>query len=35
MSTKELVALIDGRPVGRVIHDRRGRLSFHYEQSWL
>jgi serine/threonine-protein kinase HipA len=30
----ELVALLAGQPVGRVRKDRKGRLSFIYEEDW-
>ncbi|MEQ1748036.1 MAG: type II toxin-antitoxin system HipA family toxin [Prosthecobacter sp.] len=34
--TEELLALTQGRQMGRVIWDRkRDRLSFHYEDKWL
>ncbi|HEX7124790.1 MAG TPA: type II toxin-antitoxin system HipA family toxin [Thermodesulfobacteriota bacterium] len=32
--TRELIALLDGREVGRVRRDRRGRLSFAYDDRW-
>ncbi len=32
--TSELVALLDGKEVGRVHRDVRGRLSFIYEDAW-
>jgi serine/threonine-protein kinase HipA len=32
--TQELVALIDGREMGRIRRDIRGRLSFVYDQRW-
>lgn len=32
--TSELVALLDGREVGRVHRDARGRLAFIYEDAW-
>ena len=32
--TKELVALLGGREVGRVRQDPRGRLSFAYDDRW-
>jgi len=31
---KELVALLDAREVGRVRQDRRGRLTFTYDDRW-
>lgn len=34
MTTTELVALVDGREVGRVHRDSRGQLRFVYDQSW-
>lgn len=34
MSTKELVALIGGGEVGRVLADASGRLRFRYADSW-
>jgi serine/threonine-protein kinase HipA len=32
--TKELVALLDGKEVGRVRSDARGRLTFSYNNNW-
>jgi serine/threonine-protein kinase HipA len=32
--TKELIALLGGREVGRVRQDRRGRLAFAYDDGW-
>ncbi|ATQ68960.1 MULTISPECIES: type II toxin-antitoxin system HipA family toxin [Methylosinus] len=32
--TAELLALANGRKVGRVIRDPRGRLAFIYEETW-
>ena len=32
--TNELVALLDGKEVGRVRNDARGRLTFVYDNSW-
>lgn len=32
--TNELIALLGGIEVGRVLRDRNGRLSFHYDESW-
>ena len=32
--TSELVALLDGREVGRVRNDARGRLIFVYDNDW-
>jgi serine/threonine-protein kinase HipA len=32
--SNELVALLDGREVGRVHKDRRGRLTFAYSDDW-
>lgn len=32
--TSELVALLDGRDVGRVCNDARGRLTFVYDKDW-
>jgi serine/threonine-protein kinase HipA len=32
--TSELVALLDGREVGRVRNDARGRLTFVYDNDW-
>lgn len=32
--TTELVALLDGKEVGRVHRDARGRLSFMYDNAW-
>jgi serine/threonine-protein kinase HipA len=32
--TKELVALLDGKEVGRVHNDARGRLTFVYDSDW-
>ncbi|MBR1160243.1 type II toxin-antitoxin system HipA family toxin [Bradyrhizobium elkanii] len=32
--TNELVVLLDGREVGRVHNDARGRLTFVYENDW-
>jgi serine/threonine-protein kinase HipA len=32
--TRELVALLDSRDVGRVRQDRRGRLTFTYDDRW-
>ncbi len=31
---RELIVLLSDRPVGRVIQDRRGRLSFAYDEAW-
>lgn len=30
----ELIAILDGRETGRVVHDDRGRLSFTYNEAW-
>ncbi|MET4043720.1 serine/threonine-protein kinase HipA [Bradyrhizobium sp. RT6a] len=32
--TSELVALLDGREIGRVRNDARGRLTFVYDRDW-
>jgi serine/threonine-protein kinase HipA len=32
--TGELVALLDGKEVGRVHRDTRGRLTFIYADEW-
>jgi serine/threonine-protein kinase HipA len=32
--TNELIALLDGREVGRVHNDARGRLTFVYDSDW-
>ncbi|MET4117861.1 hypothetical protein ABIB85_004455 [Bradyrhizobium sp. JR1.5] len=32
--TSELVALLDGREIGRVRNDARGRLTFVYDKDW-
>lgn len=32
--TSELVALLDGREIGRVRNDARGRLTFVYDKEW-
>jgi serine/threonine-protein kinase HipA len=32
--TKELIALLDGRETGRVVHDNRGKLTFTYNEQW-
>jgi serine/threonine-protein kinase HipA len=32
--TAELVAVLNGREIGRVRHDKRGRLSFVYAEDW-
>ena len=32
--TNELVALLDGKEVGRVHNDARGRLTFVYDSDW-
>ena len=32
--TRELVALLDGKAIGRVRKDARGRLSFVYDDAW-
>ncbi len=32
--TSELVALLDGREIGRVRNDARGRLTFVYDNDW-
>lgn len=32
--TRELIAILDSRLVGRVISDARGRLTFTYEEKW-
>lgn len=34
MTTKELIALLGGREVGRVRQDPRGRLTFTYDDRW-
>lgn len=34
MTVHELVALIEGQPIGRVLRDRQGRLTFVYEDAW-
>lgn len=34
MSVRELIALLNDAPVGRVLRDDRGRLKFVYEDSW-
>jgi len=31
---KELVALLDGQIVGRIMRDERGRLTFVYSDPW-
>lgn len=32
--TAELIALLNGRQIGRVLRDKRGRLSFVYDDNW-
>jgi len=32
--TKELIAIIEGREMGRVARDNRGKLSFTYNEQW-
>lgn len=32
--TAELLALLDGRQTGRVVRDKRGKLSFAYNETW-
>src|SRR6266849_6674551 len=32
--TKELIALLDGRESGHVVHDNRGKLTFIYYEAW-
>jgi len=32
--TRELIAIIEGREMGRVIRDNRGKLSFTYNERW-
>jgi len=32
--TDELITLLDGIPIGRVLKGRSGKLSFHYDESW-
>lgn len=32
--TRELIALLDGKEVGRVHRDARGRLTFVYDDEW-
>jgi len=32
--TKELIALLDGRETGHVVHDNRGKLTFIYYEAW-
>ena len=32
--TNELIALLDGKEVGRVQRDRLGRLAFLYNDDW-
>ena len=32
--TKELIAIIEGREMGRVARDNRGKLSFTYSEQW-
>lgn len=32
--SKELIALLDGRETGRVLHDNHGKLTFTYSEPW-
>jgi serine/threonine-protein kinase HipA len=32
--TKELIAILDGREMGRFVRDARGRVSFTYNEKW-
>jgi serine/threonine-protein kinase HipA len=32
--TKELVALLNSRETGRVVRDKRGKLTFAYDEAW-
>ena len=32
--TKELIALLDGKETGRVARDKRGKLTFTYNEQW-
>jgi serine/threonine-protein kinase HipA len=32
--TKELIAIIEGREMGRVVRDKTGKLSFAYNEQW-
>lgn len=32
--TQELIALLDGRKTGRVVRDKRGKLTFIYYETW-
>jgi serine/threonine-protein kinase HipA len=32
--TAELIAILNGREIGRVVRDSRGRLSFNYAEDW-
>lgn len=34
MTDRALIALLDGEPVGRVLRDRNGRMTFVYEDGW-
>ncbi len=34
MMTEELIALLGGREVGRVRRDKRGKISFMYDENW-
>lgn len=34
MTDRALIALLDGEPVGRVLRDRIGRMTFVYEDGW-
>jgi serine/threonine-protein kinase HipA len=32
--TKELIAIIEGREMGRLVRDKTGKLSFAYNEQW-
>jgi serine/threonine-protein kinase HipA len=32
--TTELIAILDGREMGRIVRDKRARLTFTYNEEW-
>jgi hypothetical protein len=32
--TTELIAILDGREMGRIVRDKRARLTFTYNEQW-
>jgi serine/threonine-protein kinase HipA len=32
--TTELIAILDGQETGRVVRDKRARLTFTYDEEW-